>query len=490
MKLKELLRGISVLEATADMERDIGSIHYDSRKVTPGSLFVAVSGFAADGNRFIPMALEKGAAVIVTAKKPAGEVPYVLVESDRMALALLGCNFYGHPAKSMTMIGVTGTNGKTSVTLLLKQVLETCLGAKVGLIGTMANMIGGEVLPTERTTPESFELQGLFARMRDAGCTHVVMEVSSHAVTLDRIGGVYFDVAAFTNLTEDHLDFHKTMDAYCDAKAELFRRCGKAVVNRDDSYASRILAAAQCPVLTTSESEVGDLRAKNPELLAEGVRFTAVAGEETAEVQLPIPGRFTVYNALTVLGIAGQLGISLASCAGALAKAQGVKGRVEVVPTPETPYSVLIDYAHTPDGLENVLSSVKDFCKGRLIAVFGCGGDRDPMKRPIMGEIGVKLSDFAVITSDNPRTEEPVAIIRDILAGVKEEYGPYTVIEDRRAAIRYAMDIAEKDDIIVLAGKGHETYQDIGGHKYHLDEREEVAAHLRELRDQSWEGSH
>ena len=478
MKLRDLLQDIRVLKCTADLDKNIDAVHYDSRKVTPGSLFVAVSGFASDGNRFIPMALDKGAVAVVTAKKPETDVPYVLVESDRMALALLGCNFYGHPAKSMTMIGVTGTNGKTSVTLLLKQVLERCLGAKVGLIGTMANMIGEESIPTERTTPESYELQGLFARMRSAGCTHVVMEVSSHAVTLERIGGVHFDVAAFTNLTEDHLDFHKTMDAYCDAKADLFRRCGKAVINRDDSYAPRILAAASCPVLTTSVAGSGDLQAKDLELLAEGIRFTAVSGEETAEVKLPIPGRFTVYNALTVLGIARQLGISLKDCAAALAYAQGVKGRVEVVPTPQTRYSVLIDSAHTPDGLENVLSSVRDFCKGRLIAVFGCGGDRDPMKRPIMGEIGVKLSDIAIITSDNPRTEDPMAIIRDILEGVKPEYGEYIIMEDRRAAIRYAMDIAEKDDIIILAGKGHETYQDIGGHKYHLDEREEVAAHL------------
>ena len=485
MKLRDLLKNIPVLECTADPELEIGNVYYDSRKVTEGSLFVAVSGFAADGNRFIPMAMSKGAVAVVTAKKPEGDVPYILVESDRMALALLGCNFYGHPAKSMTMIGVTGTNGKTSTTLLLKQVLEKVLGAKVGLIGTMANMVGDEVIPTERTTPESFELQALFAKMRDAGCTHVVMEVSSHAITLERIGGTHFDVAAFTNLTEDHLDFHKTMDAYCDAKAELFRRCDKAVINVDDSYSDRILAAAACPVLTTSVTSQSGLHAKNLELLSEGIHFTAILGGEEAAVNLPIPGKFTVYNALTVMGIAKQLGISLTDCAEALKTAQGVKGRVEVVPTPETPYSVLIDYAHTPDGLENVLSSVKDFCKGRVIAVFGCGGDRDPMKRPIMGEIGVKLSDFAVITSDNPRTEDPMAIIEDILKGVKKEHGEYIVIEDRRAAIRYAMDIAKKDDIIVLAGKGHETYQDIGGQKHHLDEREEVSAHLEELRNQN-----
>ena len=485
MKLKELLKNIPVLHCTADPELEISQVHYDSRKVTEGSLFVAVTGFASDGNRFIPMALSKGAVAVVTAKKPEGDIPYILVESDRLALALLGCNFYGHPAESMTMIGVTGTNGKTSTTLLLKQVLEKVLGAKVGLIGTMANMVGDEEVPTERTTPESFDLQALFGRMRDAGGSHVVMEGSSHAVALERIGGTQFDIAAFTNLTEDHLDFHKTMDCYCDAKAELFRRCDKAVINADDSYAHRILDAAACPVLTTAVAGKAGLRAENLELLSEGISFTAICGDETAEVHLPIPGKFTVYNALTVMGIAKQLGISLADCAEALETARGVKGRVEVVPTPGTPYSVLIDYAHTPDGLENVLSSVKDFCKGRLIGVFGCGGDRDPMKRPIMGQIGVKLSDIAIITSDNPRTEDPMAIIEDILKGVKQEYGEYIVMEDRRSAIRYAMDIAEKDDIIVLAGKGHETYQEINGVKYHLDEREEVAAHLQELRNQN-----
>lgn len=482
MKLRELLKDIPVLECTADLETEITAICYDSRKAEPGCLFVAVTGFAADGNRFIPMALEKGAAAVVTAKKPEQDIPYILVESDRLALAMLGCNFYGHPAKSMTMIGITGTNGKTSSTLLLKQVLEKTLGARVGLIGTMANMIGEKTIPTERTTPESLDLQALFARMRDGGCTHVIMEVSSHAITLERIGGVHFDVAAFTNLTEDHLDFHKTMDAYCDAKAELFRRCDRAVINADDSYAGRILAAAACPVLTTSVTTKEGLHAENVELHAEGISFTAVYGEERASVKLPIPGRFTVYNALTVLGVACQLGISLSDCAEALKTVKGVKGRVEVVPTPGTPYSVLVDYAHTPDGLENVLRSVRDFCRGRLICVFGCGGDRDPLKRPIMGRIGVELSDIAVITSDNPRTEPPMAIIEDILKGVNQENGEYIVIEDRRRAIRYAMDIAEKNDIIVLAGKGHETYQDIGGQKHHLDEREEVAAHLKELR--------
>lgn len=483
MKLKDLLKDVPVLACTADLQTEISGVCYDSRKVSAGDAFVAVTGFAADGNRFIPMALDRGAAVVVTARKPQQEIPYVLVESDRLALAKMSCNFYDHPADTMTMIGITGTNGKTSSTLLLKQVLEQVAGAKVGLVGTMSNLIGSQEIPTERTTPESLELQGLFAQMRAAGCTHVVMEVSSHALSLERVGGVHFDVAAFTNLTEDHLDFHKTMDEYCAAKAELFRRCDRAVVNRDDGYAQQILQAAACPVLTTSVAGDGDLQAVDVSLHAQGVRFTAKLGQQQAQVELPIPGRFTVHNALTVLGITSQLGLPLEDCAQALGSCQGVKGRVEVVPTPGKPYSILIDYAHTPDGLENVLRSVRDFCKGRLIAVFGCGGDRDPMKRPIMGSIGVKLSDLAIITSDNPRTEEPSSILADILKGIKKEDGEYIVIEDRRKAIKYAMDIGKKDDIIVLAGKGHETYQDIGGHKYHLDEREEVAAHLAETRN-------
>ena len=480
MKLRQLLQGLNILEATADLETQIGQVAYDSRKVTPGGLFVAVSGFATDGNRFIPMAMEKGAAAVVTAKKPEGKVPYVLVESDRLALALIGCNYYGRPVEAMKIIGVTGTNGKTSSTLLLKHVLEKTIGAKVGLIGTMANMIGDEIIPTERTTPESFELQGLFAQMRDKGCTHVVMEGSSHAIALDRVGGIHFDAAAFTNLTEDHLDFHKTMDNYCDTKAELFRRSDVAVINADDAYASRMIQAAACPVLTTSVQSDAGLRAENAALAANGVSFTAVQGEKKVPVSLGIPGKFTVYNALTVLGLAVSMGISLQDAASALSDAPGVKGRVEVVPTPGEDYTILIDYAHTPDGLENVLSSVKGYCKGRLIAVFGCGGDRDPMKRPIMGHIGVQLSDHAIITSDNPRTEDPEAIIRDIVAGVEPGDGSFEVVCDRRKAIRHAMAMAEKDDIIVLAGKGHETYQEIQGVKHHLDEREEVAACLME----------
>ena len=482
MKLKDLLAGLEVLEATANLEQEVCSVAYDSRKVTPGSLFVAITGFATDGNLYIPMALQKGAVAVVTAKKPAEDIPYVLVPSDRLALALIGANFYGHPARAMQIIGVTGTNGKTSSTLLLKHVLEQVLGAQVGLMGTMENMIGHTSIPTERTTPESLELQALLARMRDAGCTHVIMEVSSHAIALDRVGGLHYTVGAFTNLTEDHLDFHPTMEDYCDTKAELFARCDKAVANCDDPWFARMCAKAACDVMTTSVKGQADLYAKDLALLSDGIRFTAVCGQEEVGVSLQIPGKFTVYNALTVLAMAMQLGVSLEDAAAALATAKGVKGRVEVVPTPGKPYTILIDYAHTPDGLENVLSSVKGYCQGRLIAVFGCGGDRDPVKRPIMGRIGVEIADHCIITSDNPRTEVPGDIIRDIVKGIDPRKNNYEVMENRVEAIHHAMDIAQKNDIIVLAGKGHETYQEIHGVKHHLDEREVVEAWLEETR--------
>ncbi|MBQ3000581.1 MAG: UDP-N-acetylmuramoyl-L-alanyl-D-glutamate--2,6-diaminopimelate ligase [Oscillospiraceae bacterium] len=481
MKLKELLQGVNVLKSNVDMETEIRNVCYDSRKVEEGDLFVAVTGFVTDGNRYIPMALQKGAVAVVTAIQPAEDVPYILVDSDRLALALLGKNYYGDPAADMKLIGVTGTNGKTSTTLLLKHVLENTVGAKVGLMGTMENMIGEVRMEASRTTPESFDLYGLLRQMRDAGCTHVVMEVSSHAVALDRIAGLHFAVGAFTNLTEDHLDFHKTMESYCDAKAELFSRCDSAAGNSDDPWFQRMFAKAAYPVLTLSVKKEAGIYAKNISLPADGVRFTAVCGTEEAEVQAVIPGLFTVYNVLTVLGIAVNLGISLRSAAEALKTAKSVKGRVEVVPTPGKDYTVLIDYAHTPDGLQNVLTLLKSICKGRLIAVFGCGGDRDPVKRPIMGRIGTDMADIAIITSDNPRTEEPMSIIRQIVAGV--EKNNYKIVEKRPQAIRLAMDIAKKDDIIVLAGKGHETYQEICGVKYHLDEREIVAAYLEETRN-------
>lgn len=478
MKLKELLRGIDVLSATADMEMDIPNISYDSRTTHPGDLFVAMTGFAADGHAFIGKARASGAAAVLCEKPPEGDIPYIQVADSRRCLAAASANFFGHPAESMTMVGVTGTNGKTTTTYLLKAILEQEKGAKVGLIGTNQNMIGSEVIPTERTTPESFELQQLFARMRDAGCTHVVMEVSSHALVLDRVYGVHYDVGIFTNLTQDHLDFHGTMEAYCDAKAILFQNCDAGVCNADDAWTERLLRNAGCRRFFYAEHAGADLRAEDVRLAADHVAFTAVTKEKKVPVRVNIPGGFMIYNTLDVLGAALMLGVSLEQSADVLSRVPHVKGRVEVVPTPGKPYTVLIDYAHTPDSMENVLHTVKGFAKGRTIALFGCGGDRDRTKRPKMGKAAADIADLAIVTTDNPRTERPADIIADILPGLEGSGTPYVVVEDRVEAIHFCLDHAKEGDVIVLCGKGHETYQEINHEKRHMDEREIVAEYL------------
>lgn len=479
MKLQELLAGIPVLDAAADLETEITGVSYDSRRTKPGDLFVAMTGFATDGHQYIGKALENGAAAVLCQQTPETDCPYIQTEDSRRALAVVGANWFHHPASGMTMIAVTGTNGKTTTTYLLKAILEQTLGARVGLIGTNQNMIGQEVIPTERTTPESFEVQHLFRQMADAGCTHVVMEVSSHALALDRVYGVRYQVGIFTNLTQDHLDFHKTMEAYCDAKAILFRNCGTGVVNTDDPWTPRLMRNASCKVLTYAEHAPADLRAEGIVLGADHIAFDAVTETERVPVRVNIPGGFMVYNTLDVLGAALALGIPLKDSARVLAAVPHVKGRVEVVPTPGRDYTVLIDYAHSPDGLKNVLSSVQGFAKGRTIALFGCGGDRDRTKRPKMGKTAAEHADFLVITTDNPRTEKPGAIIEDILPGLEGSVPPYTVIEDRVEAIHWAMDHAEAGDVIVLCGKGHETYQEINHVKHHMDEREIVADYLK-----------
>ena len=474
MKLQELLQGVAVQSSTAAGDTEIHEVRYDSRAVQAGDLFVAIRGYATDGHQYIEKALAQGAAAVVCEQAPAG-VPAVVVENSRRALAEIAANRFGHPADSMKMLGVTGTNGKTTTTYLVKHMLEQA-GHKVGLIGTNQNMIGDEVIETERTTPESYELHALFARMRDAGCTHVIMEVSSHSLVLDRVHGIRFAVGAFTNLTQDHLDFHKTMEEYRKAKAMLFAVSDKGVINLDDPAAQAMLADAACPCLTFScEKDAAGLTAKNLNLRADGVDFVATTMGELARVRLPIPGHFSAENALTALGVVLQLGMPLGDAAAALASAKGVKGRVEVVPT-DTEYTVLIDYAHSPDGVENVLRAVRGFAKGRVVALFGCGGDRDRTKRPKMGKIAADLADFCVVTSDNPRTEEPQAIIDDILEGMQGSKTPMQVIVDRPEAIHWALAHAKKDDIIVLMGKGHETYQEVNHVKHHMDEREIVAA--------------
>ena len=466
MKLQELLKDVAVLSNTAGGAAEINEVRYDSRAVQKGDLFVAIRGYATDGHKYIAKALEQGAAAVVCEEAPEG-VPAVVVENSRIALAEIAANRFGHPADSMVMLGVTGTNGKTTTTYLVKHMLEDA-GHKVGLIGTNQNLIGSEVIETERTTPESYELHALFARMRDAGCTHVIMEVSSHSLVLDRVHG------AFTNLTQDHLDFHKTMENYRQAKAILFTVSDKGVINLDDAAAPKMLADAKCPCLTYSCGKPeATLCATALQLHADGVEFDAAYEGASAHVKLPIPGHFSVENALNALGMVLSLGMPLADAAKSLATATGVKGRVEVVPT-DTDYTVLIDYAHSPDGVENVLKAVRGFAKGRVVALFGCGGDRDRTKRPKMGKIASDLADFCVVTSDNPRTEQPQAIIDDILEGMKDSKTPMQVIVDRPEAIHWALAHAQKDDIIVLMGKGHETYQEVNHVKHHMDEREIV----------------
>ena len=473
MKLQELLEGIEVIECTASPELEISGVSADSRQVQPGGLFVAVPGFAADGHKFIPAAVKNGAAAVICEKKPQIDVPYVLTGNARHALAMAAANWYGHPADSMTMIGVTGTNGKTTTTYLIKQLLEKTRSAKVGLIGTNQNLIGDEPLPADRTTPDALTVQRLLARMVEAGCTYAVMEVSSHALIQKRTAGIRFRVGVFTNLTQDHLDYHGTMEAYCDAKALLFDQCDAACVNGDDPWTERLLSRFTGERMTFGQDLTDDLVGWRARYENDRVRFTACTDLDHEETALRIPGGFSLYNALAALSAVQALGVPLHDAARALTQCVGVKGRCEVVPLP-APYTVIIDYAHTPDGLKNILSTVCGFADGRVIALFGCGGDRDKTKRPRMGRIAAALADFLVLTSDNPRTEDPYAILRDVLPAILESRTPFAVVENRREAVGLAMREAKAGDVIVLCGKGHETYQEIGTIKYHLDEREVV----------------
>ena len=478
MKLIELLEKTKVISGTADLNIEISDIVYDSRQVSAGDVFVAIEGFETDGHKYISQAVSKGAVAVVCQHKPEESVPYVLVEDSRKALASMAAGYFGNPSERMKIIGVTGTNGKTTSTILLKQVLEKCKGAKVGLIGTNENMIGHAKIQTEHTTPESYDLQKLFGEMADSGCEYVVMEVSSHSLVLSRVHDVQFEIGMFTNLSQDHLDFHGDMEAYAKAKVMLFSQCNNAVINLDDEHGKMMMDSAKCPVTTYAiDNNDADIVAKGVKLKSDRVVFSALEVGEIERAEIRIPGRFSAYNALGVIACARLMGISLSDATQALASARGVMGRVEVVETGK-PYTVIIDYAHTPDALENVLSAAKGFAPGRVVVLFGCGGDRDAKKRPIMGEIAARVADFVIVTSDNPRTENPGEIISDILEGMKEYPDSYTVIEDRRQAIAYALDNALPDDIIILAGKGHETYQIIGKMKYHMDEREIVMDHL------------
>jgi UDP-N-acetylmuramoyl-L-alanyl-D-glutamate--2,6-diaminopimelate ligase len=481
MKLRELMSGLEIIGASADLDAEVSDISYDSRRVKPGDVFVAIRGFERDGHGYIADAVARGAVCAVTQGQEPDGAPYVSVADTRAALAVMSANLFGHPAKKLKLIGVTGTNGKTTVTSLIKEIIERATGAKAGLIGTICNMIGGEELHTEHTTPESYELHRLFARMADAGCEYAVMEVSSHALALDRVLGVEFDVGVFTNLTSEHLDFHGTLEEYADTKRELFRRCARAAVNLDDEFADGILESAReggaAPVTFSTQDDGADLVAKRIKLYSDRTEFCALTIGRLQKVELGIPGMFSVYNALAAISAALLLGVELKAAAEALRECRGIKGRAEVVPT-RRDFTVLIDYAHTPDALEKIITSARQTSQGRVVTLFGCGGDRDKTKRPLMGKIAADLSDFAVITTDNPRTENPGAIINDILAGIDTDGASYTVIEDRREAIKWAIGNSRTDDVLILAGKGHETYQILGHEKVHFDEREVAAAAL------------
>ena len=478
MKLWELLHSVPLTGETPELDMEINSISYDTRTLEPGALFAALPGARDDGARYIREALDRGAAAVLCRERPEEDGPWLVTPDPRRALALLSANWFGRPAEGLTLVGVTGTNGKTTTAFLIKDMLETVLRTRVGLIGTVQNMVGDEVLPAGRTTPESYELQGLLRRMADGGCTHVVMEVSSHALVQHRVEGLEFSVGVFTNLTQDHLDYHGSMEAYRQAKGLLFRQCRKAVLNLDDPAGRWYGERVECPAFTYSENkDAACLTAKNIRLFPGHVEFEAVSREDIQRIHLPIPGGFTIYNALAAISCGLCLGLTLADIAASLRSAKGVRGRVEVVPVP-TAYTVLIDYAHTPNALENVLLTARDFTAGRLICLFGCGGDRDRTKRPIMGSVAAELADFVVVTSDNPRTEDPEAIIADILPGLEGSGTPYQVICDRVEAIHWAMDHAQPGDVIALCGKGHETYQEVNHEKHHMDEREIVAEHL------------
>ena len=474
VKLGDLLAGVPLTGEIFDQELEITSISYDTRTLVPGALFVALPGSREEGETYIPQALERGAAAVLCRKAP-GPGPFVTTADPRVALALVSANWFGHPGREMILIGVTGTNGKTTTTSLIKEMLEGALGVQVGLIGTVRNLIGHRELPASRTTPESYELQSLLRQMADAGCTHAVMEVSSHALVQHRTAGLEFDVGVFTNLTQDHLDYHHTMEDYRKAKGLLFRQCRQAAFNLDDPAGRKFLEEVACPTFTYSENkDQADVTAKNIRLFPGHVEFEAVCPGQISRVHLPIPGGFTIYNALAALSAGLCLGIDLNRLSAALRSAKGVKGRVEVVPTP-TAYTVLIDYAHTPNALENILLTARDFTAGRLICLFGCGGDRDRSKRPQMGAVVKDLADVAVVTSDNPRTEKPAAIIQDVLAGMDSPDGARVHVEpDRPQAIRWALEQGKAGDVIVLAGKGHETTQEIQGVRYPMDEREIV----------------
>ncbi len=477
MKLYELIKDTA--ETVLD-DIEISSVTDDTRKVTEGCLFVCVKGGSFDGHSAAAEMLEKGAAAVVCQHDLGLGDRQIIVSDTRRAYGRLCAAWFGHPEKKLKMIGVTGTNGKTTITNVIKHIL-TSAGHKTGLVGTIQNEIGDEVIHTDNTTPMAYDFMSLLDRMAREDCEYVVMEVSSFGLVQNRIGPSWFDIAVFTNLTQDHLDYHKDMEDYFQAKKMLFDICDTAIINIDDSYGRRLMDEADCEKYSFSVKQSADYYADGIKIKSTGSSFWFCHGDKSYLVRTRIPGLFNVSNLTAVTAVCMRAGIPMEKIICAISGYNGVKGRCEVIPTGRD-FTVICDYAHTPDALENILRSVKEYTEGRLICLFGCGGNRDAAKRPKMAKAAAAYADRLIVTSDNPRNEDPELIIKDILAGLENSTVPYDVVTDRREAIYHALKIAEKGDIIVLAGKGHEDYQILAGMEHiHFDEREIVAEGLKLL---------
>ncbi len=477
MKLGHLLETLHVYTANQGIEHvQVNDIKMDSRAVQSNDLFICIEGFTVDGHDFVAQAEEKGASAIVAEKPVEASIPVIQVSDSNKALAKLANHFYGYPTNQFHLIGVTGTNGKTTTSYLIDSIFQEDKKA-TGLIGTIQMKIGEETFPVKNTTPDSLFLQQNFSEMVKKGVDTAVMEVSSHALDLGRVHGSDFDIAVFTNLSQDHLDFHKDMDDYLRAKSLLFSQLGNgyhqkskyAVLNRDDEHCDVLLKSTAQEVITYGLQDQADVVAKDLHLTASGTSFTLRTPSGDIQIDSPLVGEFSVYNMLAAASTAWLSGISLSTIKKSLEHTNGVRGRFEPVLAGQD-FGVIVDYAHTPDSLENVLKTVQSFAEKRIFVVVGCGGDRDKTKRPLMAQAAVNYADHTYLTSDNPRTEDPRAILRDMENGVSGE--DYTVIVDRKEAIKEAIQNAEAGDVIVIAGKGHETYQEINGERIHFDDVE------------------
>ncbi len=476
MELRNILKGINYNILQGNVNIDLTSVEYDSRKVNMDSLFVAIKGYETDGHLYIQKAIEAGAKAIILEDDAdieySDDIVVVKVENSRKLLGFISANFFGNPGDKLKIIGVTGTNGKTSITYFLKSILKEA-GYKVGIIGTIENQIEDIVYESSVTTPESRDIQELLAKMVEAGCEYCVMEASSHALYLDRVAAIPFKTAIFTNLTQDHLDFHKDLAEYLNAKKILFtyiRDDGFSILNADDKTFENISNMAGGKIVSYSIFENSDYKASNIEMDINGTNFTLLNKGNCTKINLKMIGEFSIYNSLAAIAAAHELGIDFSIIKEGLRKVS-VNGRFQLIESNKK-FAVVVDYAHTPDGLYNVLSTARKITSGKVICVFGCGGDRDQKKRPIMGKVAGEISDYLIITSDNPRTEDPEKIIDMVEVGVKETPAKYVKITNRKDAIAYAIEMAVPKDIVIIAGKGHEDYQIVGKTKYPFSDYE------------------